>query len=147
MPTSALSTNPENVIVLTAKLCLFSSGLITIVPDLMHIHSRYNIISARKDDHGRELAVIKQKSAFNMSKFDIDSMYGQYALDKVETLRQSFSIVKQGRPVASVIGNRFSKTYAIKAEISDEEDQAFILALILAIFDFLYKTMTPVIFF
>ena len=110
----------------------------------MHIHSRYKIISTREEDHDRELAEIKQKSAFTVSKFDIQSVYGQYDLDKVETMGLSFLITKQGRVVASIVGKMYSTECAMKAEIVDDEDQVFMLALALAVFDFRYKSMSIV---
>ena len=110
----------------------------------MHIHSRYKIISTREEDHDRELAEIKQKSAFTFSKFDIQSVYGQYDLDKVETMGLSFLITKQGRVVASIVGKMYSTECAMKAEIVDDEDQVFMLALALAVFDFRYKSMSVV---
>ena len=104
------------------------------VPDLiMHIHVRCNIFSVQKEGQDRERAVIKQTSAFTMSKFHLDSVYGPYALDKVETLRQSLSITKRGQTVDGVIANRFLKSLAINAEISGQEDQVFISALFWAI--------------
>ena len=114
----------------------------------MHIHSRYKIVSARKDDHDRELAVVKQKSAFTISNFDIESVYGQYAVHKFETMGLSFLITKQGRVVASIVGKMYSTNCALKAEIVEDEDQVFLLALALTIFDFRYSSMAviPVVY-
>ena len=57
----------------------------------------------------RKLAVVKQISVFTMSiNFDIESVCGQYALDKVATLGLLFLITKQRRVVASVVGKMYS---------------------------------------
>ena len=41
----------------------------------------------------RELAVVKQKSVFTMSNFDIESVYGQYALDIFDFRYSSMTVV------------------------------------------------------
>ena len=114
----------------------FTSGLVKIESDVMHIHSRYKILSAHPDESDRQLAMVKQKSVFTTSKFDIESIYGQYSTKRTDTWGSAFAITKEGREVATINTKFFSKSSAIKVQIIDNENQPFILALALVLVDF-----------
>ena len=79
----------------------------------------------------------------------IDSVYGQYATKRTDTWGTAYIITKDGREVATVNTKVFSKKASLKVEIVDSEDQAFILALALVLYDFNDVTTayaTPTVF-
>jgi uncharacterized protein YxjI len=95
-------------------------------------------MSAVDDDSERSLAHIKKKFTFFHKKFTIDSVYGQYTLDALDILAHSFTFIKEGRKVAVIDKKYFSMAHTYVVEIVDNEDQAFILALVITINQVLY---------
>ncbi len=112
--------------------------MIKIQQELLHLHATYNILSARDGDSDRQLAVLKKKFAFLHQRFNIDSVYGQYSLENVDIFAHSFTLTKNGQ-VAAVVSKKFfalSDSYGV--EIAGNEDQAFILALVIVLDQVLY---------
>ncbi|CAF1238740.1 unnamed protein product [Rotaria sp. Silwood1] len=114
------------------------NGLIKVQQELLHLHPTFNILSARPGDSDRQLAVIKKKFAFLHQKFNIDSVYGSYALEGLDIFAHSFTLIKNGRAVAIVSKKFFSLSDTYGVEIVGDEDQAFILALVIVLDQVLY---------
>jgi uncharacterized protein YxjI len=95
-------------------------------------------MSAIDSDSERSLAHIKQKLTLVHKKFTIDSVYGQYTLEALDVLAHSFTLTKEGRRVAAIDKKYFSMSHTYSVEIADNEDQAFILALVITINQVLY---------
>lgn len=112
------------------------------------------------DMHGRELIYIEQKvwrflPEYNIYKGDrliarvkkeltlfrprfiIESQYGNLTIDG-EVFAHNFNILKNGRPIAWISKKwiSFSDTYSV--EISDGEDEAFIISLVIVLDQILY---------
>jgi uncharacterized protein YxjI len=119
-------------------LFLFFSGLIKIRQELFHLHATYNLLSARSNDSDRQLAVLKQKFAFLQKKFKIESIYGEYALEGLDIFAHAFTLTKNGRTAAIVSKKFFSLSDTYGVEIAGDEDQSFILALVIIIDQVLY---------
>ncbi|CAF3401516.1 unnamed protein product, partial [Rotaria sp. Silwood2] len=96
------------------------------------------ILSARSDDSDRELAVVKKKFPFLHQKFNIDSIYGSYSLESLDIGARSFTLVKNGRTVVIVRKKFFALSDIYGVEIVGDEDQAFILAVVIVIDQVLY---------
>ncbi|CAF1324739.1 unnamed protein product [Rotaria sordida] len=109
------------------------NGIITIQQDFSHLHPTYNISSARQDDYDRQLGVVKQKFELFHKKFSIDSIYGQYSLESLDLSAHSFSLTKNERTVATVNKKYFSTSNTYGVEIAGDEDQAFILAIVIVL--------------
>ena len=116
-----------------ATVHFVSSALIKIQQELMHLHPTYNILSARSGDSDRQLAVVKKKFAFFHQKFKIDSVYGEYMLEGLDVFAHSYKVMKNGLIVATVSKKFFSMTDAYGVEIGGEEDDVFILALVIVL--------------
>ncbi|CAF4940520.1 unnamed protein product, partial [Rotaria sp. Silwood1] len=86
----------------------------------------------------RELVVLKKKFAFFHQRFNIDSVYGQYSLERLDIFAHLFTLTKDGRTVAVVIKTFFSLSDTYGVEITGEKDQAFILALVIVLDQVLY---------
>ena len=99
----------------------------------MHLHPTYVILSARPGDSERQLAVVKKKFAFFHQRFKIDSIYGEYTLEGLDVFAHSYKVTKNGITVASVSKKFFSMTDSYGVEISGEEDDVFILALVIVL--------------
>jgi uncharacterized protein YxjI len=112
--------------------------LVKIRQELLHLHPTFNILSARDGESDKPLAVLKQKFAFLHKKFNIDSVYGQYALEGVDIFAHAFTLTKNGRTVAVVDKKFFSLSDIYGVEIVGDEDQAFILALVIIVDQILY---------
>lgn len=115
-----------------------SSGLIKIQQELLHLHPTFNILSARNEDSDRQLAVVKKKFSFLHHKFNIDSAYGQYSLEGLDIFGHSFTLVKNGRVIATVSKKFFSLSDSYGVEIVDDEDHVFILALVIVLDQVIY---------
>lgn len=121
------------------KHCIISnfSGLVKVEEELLHLHPTFKILSVRNGDDGRQLALVKKKISLH-EKFSVDSVYGEYKLEALDLLGRSFILTKDECTVAVVSRkyNNIADTY--EAEINDNEDQAFIIALIIIINQSLY---------
>ncbi|CAF2522080.1 unnamed protein product [Rotaria sp. Silwood2] len=102
------------------------------------LHPTYNILSARFGDADRQLAVVKEKLTLIHPKFKINSVYGHYSLEGLDIFAHSFTLVKTGRTVAIVSKKFFSLSDTYGVEIIDDENQAFILALVIVLDQILY---------
>ncbi|CAF0932105.1 unnamed protein product [Rotaria sordida] len=114
------------------------NGLLKIHQEIFHLHPTYNILSARDGDSDRPLANIKKKFSFLHQKFDIQSAYGQYAIEGLDIFAHSFVLTKQGQVVATISKAFFSLADTYGVEIAANEDQIFILALVIVIDQILY---------
>ena len=112
--------------------------MVKIQQERFHLHPTYNILSARLDETHRSLAVLKQKSAIFDRRYKIDSAYGEYELDGLDILAHDFTLTKNAR-TAAIVNKKFSTesdTYSV--EIAEDENQAFILALVIIIDQAIY---------
>ena len=116
----------------------FCSGLIKIRQEVLHLLPTFHILSAADGDSDRSLAHIKQKFTMFHKKFTIDSVFGQYKLEAVDILAHSFTLTKEGRKIAVIDKKYFSAAHTYSVTIADNENQAFILALVIALNQVLY---------
>lgn len=80
----------------------------------------------------RDVATVKKKLSLFGSKFIIDSDYGEFEIDG-QPFDYDFELWKNGRNVADVSKRFFSFSDTYGVSISDEEEYAFILALVIVI--------------
>lgn len=79
---------------------------------------------------GRQLGSLKKELSFFRPSFAINSDYGDFEIEG-DVLRYNFSILKNGRPVAS-ISKKFLALYdSYMVSVDDDLNQAFILALVI----------------
>ena len=93
--------------------------------------------------------MVKQKSFWSSSKLDVESVFGQFSTKRTDTWGSAFVIMKDEREVATVNTKFFSKSAAMKVEIIEDENQPFILALALVLYDFSGDSapyVTPTVF-
>jgi uncharacterized protein YxjI len=105
---------------------------------LLHFHPTYHILSTTNNDSDLSLAHIKKKFTLIHKKFTVESVYGQYALEARNVSAHLFTLTKEERTVA-IIKKRYlklAKTYSV--EIANDENQAFVLALVIVINQVLY---------
>lgn len=81
---------------------------------------------------GRPIATVKKEFTLFKPKFNISSIMGDYSIDG-NFLGMEFSILKSGVPVAQVSKRWFAWSDTYGVDISDDEDYAFILALVIII--------------
>lgn len=81
---------------------------------------------------GRAVATVKKEFTFFASRFNIDSDMGQYKIEG-EVFSHEFAILKDNSIVGQVSKQwvSFSDTYGV--DVNDDENQAFILALIIIV--------------
>ncbi|SHH91068.1 LURP-one-related/scramblase family protein [Clostridium grantii] len=110
------------------KLCdMQGKELIYIQQKLFKLLPEYNLF--RNDVL---IAKVKKELSFFKPKFVIESMMGNYRIEG-EIFSHNFSVTKAGRTVA-VVNKKwisFSDTYGV--EIDDNEDQAFMVSLVIVI--------------
>ncbi|CAF0980087.1 unnamed protein product [Didymodactylos carnosus] len=110
--------------------------LIKIRQELLHLHPTFNILAASNDGL---LAVVKKKFSFLRPKFEIESsLFGSYALQGVDIFAHEFQLVKNGQVVAMVNKKIFSLSDTYGVEVAANEDQPFILSLVIVIDQILY---------
>ena len=76
--------------------------------------------------------MIKKKLSFH-ERFIVDSVYGKYKLESLDWLGRSFTLTKEERKVAIVHRKSITTTNTYTVEIDNNEDQAFVIALVLVI--------------
>lgn len=83
-------------------------------------------------EDGRVSGKVYKELTLFKPKFTIDSVYGSFTIEG-SVLKHDFNILKNGRPIAYINKKwiSFSDTYSV--EINDEENHAFILALIIVL--------------
>lgn len=82
--------------------------------------------------NGRDVASVKKEFTFFTPRFSIESIMGNYEMEG-EIFSHEFQIVKNGRIVAEVSKQWFSFSDTYGADIDDNEDQAFMLAMVIVI--------------
>lgn len=87
--------------------------------------------------NGSIVGRINKEFTFFVPKFTIRSKYGHFTIDG-DIFAHDFSILKDGRPIAWISKKwvSFSDTYSV--DISDEEDQAFILSIVIVLDQIFY---------
>ena len=101
--------------------------LINIQQKLFKLLPEYYLFSG-----GEQLARIKKAFTLLKHRFDIDSSMGQFEMQG-NFLAHDFRILKDNKVVATVNKKWLSLADTYMVEISDEEDQAFMLAMIIVI--------------
>ena len=86
---------------------------------------------------GEQVATVKKEFTFFTPKFNIESNMGSYNMVG-EIFSHEFQIIKNGGMVASVSKQWFSFSDTYGADISQNENQAFMLALVIVIDQVLY---------
>jgi uncharacterized protein YxjI len=111
---------------------MYDQELIYIEQKLFKLMPEYNIYSNEK-----QIARIKKQFTMFKSKFSIESDKGNYEIDG-DFFGYNFSIMKNGSEVAIVDKKLVALSDTYSVEISDNENQAFILALIIIIDEVLH---------
>ena len=106
----------------------------------MHFHPTYKILSARAEDADQQLATIKKKFAFFHERFKIDSTYGEYMLEGLDVFAHAFTLTKDGQTVAVVSKKFFAYSDTYGVEIIGNEDDIFILALVIILDQVIFDT-------
>lgn len=86
---------------------------------------------------GNIVARINKELTFFKPRFRIESQFGKFSIDG-DVFRHDFNILKNGKPVAWINKKwvTLSDTYSV--DISDEEDPAFILAMVIVLDQIFY---------
>lgn len=122
----------EHRISLSFEMFLFiSSGLIQIRQRTMHLHKTYKLLSAGENYYNQEIALITKK--FGRNEFRITSIYGDYQMEEFDTKSESFAVRKQDQVVAHITRVSLDSTSNYQVDIVLDEDQIFILALVIVI--------------
>ncbi|CAF2099475.1 unnamed protein product [Rotaria magnacalcarata] len=114
------------------------NGLIKIRQVVLHLLPTFDIKSIARGEFSRSLAQIKQNFTFFHKKFTIDSVYGKYVLEASDVMAHSFTLSKGNRNVAVISKYYLSATDSYDVEIDNNENQPFILALVIVINQILY---------
>lgn len=70
-------------------------------------------------------------------RFKIESQFGKFSIDG-DVFKHNFNILNNGRPIAWINKRWVSLSDTYSVDISDEEDQAFILAMVIVLDQILY---------
>ncbi len=81
---------------------------------------------------GKQVATVKKEFTLLKPRFNIDSTMGNYKIEG-DFLGHEFQIISNGEIVVSVSKKWFSLSDTYMAEIKDEENQAFMMALVIVI--------------
>lgn len=106
---------------------VFGNELLYIEQQLMRFLPEYYIFSGEQ-----QMARVKKELSFFKSRFVIDSSMGEFEMNG-DFFSHDFEILKNGAVVAVVSKKWFSFSDTYGVEISDEENQAFIIALVIVI--------------
>jgi len=111
----------------------------------VHFLDQFHILSARDGDSDEEVASIRQKFTFFKHCYKIYSIYGEYKLKGLDVFDHSFTLKNKNDKTIAIVNKKFfamADTYEVEIIDSDndkqQEDHAFILALILVLHCSLY---------
>lgn len=82
--------------------------------------------------NGTAVATVKKNMTFFRPSFDISSIYGSYNIDG-SFMAYDFTVFKNGSPAAIVSKQWFSFSDTYGVSISDTEDAAFLLSLVIVL--------------
>ncbi|NLO39746.1 MAG: hypothetical protein GX115_09785 [Ruminiclostridium sp.] len=88
--------------------------------------------------NGRAVATVKKNLTLFRPSFDISSVYGSFNIDG-SFWAYDFTVFKNGSPAAIVSKKWFSFSDSYGVSISDDEDAAFMLALVIVL-DMVYHS-------
>lgn len=106
---------------------LNGNELIYIEQKIFKLLPEYNIYR-----EGKHLARVKKEFTFFKPRFYIESSNGNYTIEG-NFLSRSFEIYKENKVVASVDKRWFSFADTYETNIADDEDQTFMLSLVIVI--------------
>ena len=106
---------------------LYGKELVYIEQKLLKLLPQYAIYT-----DGREIATVKKEFSFFTPRFNIESDMGEYRIEG-EVFSHEFQILKDGNVVGEVSKEWFSFSDAYGVNINDDENQAFMLALVIVI--------------
>ena len=101
--------------------------LIYIEQELFHFRPTFNIY-----DRGTYIATVKKEFTFFGASFSIESSRGSYTIEG-ELFSHEFSILKEGVKLAHVSKEWFSFADSYGIEVEDNENQEFILSLVIVL--------------
>jgi uncharacterized protein YxjI len=111
-----------------------SSSLIKIEQELFHVRPTYKIQSVLANGTSdRLLAVVKKNFRFLQNEFTIYSIYGPYSLKDLDIVAHSFILTKDGQTVAVINKKSVSMSDTYDVEITSDQNQVFIFALVIVI--------------
>ncbi|CAF3584546.1 unnamed protein product [Adineta steineri] len=106
---------------------------------------QFNILSARDGDSDRQIASIRQKFTFFKHSYIIYSIYGEYKMKGLDIFDHSFTLKNKNNKTIAIVNKKyfsFADSYEIEMIESNndkqQEDHAFILALIIVLHCSLY---------
>ena len=102
--------------------------LISIQQQIFRLLPEYYLFN----DGGKQLAKIKKAFTLFKHRFSIDSIMGEFEMQG-NFLAHDFNILNNNKVVASVNKKWLSLADSYMVEVSEEEDQAFMLALVIVI--------------
>lgn len=82
--------------------------------------------------NGNDVALVKKEFGFFTQRINIDSDFGNFEIEG-DIFAHSFEVYKNGQPVAGISKAVFSFGDTYEVDISDFENQPFILALVIAV--------------
>jgi uncharacterized protein YxjI len=97
----------------------------------MHLHRTYKLLSAGNKYYNEDIALITKK--LGRHEFQITSIYGDYQMEELERKFRSFAVKKHGQVVANIRRVSIDATSDYEVDIVLDEDQVFILALVIVI--------------
>lgn len=106
---------------------LNGSELFYIEQKIFKFLPEYNIFQ-----NGVQVAKVKKELTFFKPRFNINSNYGKFEISG-DIFAYNFRILKNGRTVATVSKRWFALSDTYGVEIGNEENQAFLLVLIIVI--------------
>uniref|UniRef100_A0A914YQ11 Uncharacterized protein n=1 Tax=Panagrolaimus superbus TaxID=310955 RepID=A0A914YQ11_9BILA len=111
------------------------NALMKIRQELLHLHQTFKILAAHND---QDLATVKQQFTFLRPKFCINSVFGEYVLHGLDMTAHYFTLMKNNCLVATVSKQFFSWSDTYGIEIIGEENDAFIIALVIILDQIIY---------
>jgi uncharacterized protein YxjI len=107
--------------------------LIYIEQELFHFRPTFNIY-----EKGNYVATVKKEISFFTASFSIESTWGNYTIEG-QIFSHEFSILRNGVGIAQVSKEWFTFSDSYGIEIEDNENQEFILSLVIVLDEILYS--------
>jgi uncharacterized protein YxjI len=127
------------------NITFLCSSLLKIRQKKFHFLDQFHILSARDGESDLQIASIRQKLTFFKHSYIIYSIYGEYQLKGLDIFDHAFTLKKKNGKTIAIVNKKYfamADTYGVEMieanNDKEEEDHAFVLALIIALHCSLY---------
>lgn len=102
---------------------------------------QFHILSARDEDSDRPVASVRQKLTFFKHSYNVYSDHGEYKIKGLDAFDHAFVVKNKDNRTIAIVNKKYmsiADSYGVEIIESEQDDHAFILALVIVLHCSLY---------